>query len=133
MKAAAAVGLAGRGSVLFFLHNLRQFGRRQVNHLGGGILCRRIGLRCVFSFRLGLRILTWLPVWLAICRLGGMLCLALFGGIDSRLVKAEIMIRKLGIRLSCDPLACGGGVMRQCQIFLVQLLCISAQLYIRTV
>jgi hypothetical protein len=59
-----------------------------------------------------------------------MLCLALFGGIDSRLVKAEIMIRKLGIRLSCDPLACGCGVMRQCQIFLVQLLCISAQLYI---
>ncbi len=62
-----------------------------------------------------------------------MLRAAFLGGIDGGLMKPEIMIGELGVGLGGDPLAGGGGIMRQCQIFLVQLLRVAAKLHLRPV
>ena len=62
-----------------------------------------------------------------------MLCLAFLCRINRRLMQTIIMVRKLRICLGGDPLAGGGGIMCQRQIFLVQLLGIATQLHFRPI
>ena len=58
---------------------------------------------------------------------------AFLGSIDRRLVKAEIMIGELGVGLGRNPFAGRSGVMGQSEIFLVQLLRVTAKLDVGTV
>ena len=51
-----------------------------------------------------------------------MLRLALFGGVDGSLMEPVIMVRELCVGFGRYAFAGGSGVMRQRQIFLVQLL-----------
>jgi hypothetical protein len=56
-----------------------------------------------------------------------------FRNADSCLMKPEIMVGKLGVGFGRDPFTSGRRVMRQGHIFLVKLLGVSAELYIRAV
>ena len=109
--------------------------RRQIDHLGAAswLGIARVG---ILAFRLGLdrRLLVNHRLRATTTRLAlGMLRLAFLGRVDRRLMQAVVMIRKLRIGLGGDPFTGGGGVMRQRQIFLVQLLRVATQLHIRPV
>ena len=58
---------------------------------------------------------------------------ALLSRVHGRLMKPEIMIGELRIGFGGDSLAGGCRVMRQREIFLVQLLRVAAELHIGTV
>jgi len=63
----------------------------------------------------------------------GMLDAPFFGGVDGGLMKPEIMIGELRVSLGGDPFTSRGRIMRQREIFLVQLLRVAAEFHIRAV